>query len=99
MKPEKLVKTKLQLSHWKCSDELENDIEYYELRFTSDKEVEGWIKKSGSLNPERMFHAFLMWNQNLMIIHKDQESFIAIPIGNQLIATIDDELMVFDKVA
>ncbi|MCY4161119.1 MAG: hypothetical protein OXE77_04555 [Flavobacteriaceae bacterium] len=99
MRSEKLIKTKLRSSNWKCSDEMENDVEYYELRFTSDRDVEGWIKKFGVLNPECVFRAVLVWNQNLVVVQKDEESFIAIPIGDQMIASIDDDLMVFKKVA
>ncbi|MCY3998673.1 MAG: hypothetical protein OXC92_00060 [Flavobacteriaceae bacterium] len=99
MRSEKLTKSKFQASNWQCSVEVEKDVEYYELRFTSDKDVEGWIKKTDAINPEFIFSAFLIWNQNLIVIQKNEESFIAIPIGNQLIANIDDELMVFSKVA
>ncbi len=99
MRTKKNIKSKFYSSNWQCSVKVEKDVEYYELRFISDKDVEGWVKKTDAINPEFIFSAFLMWNQNLIVIQKNEESFIAIPIGNQLIANIDDELMVFSKVA
>ncbi|MCY4562234.1 MAG: hypothetical protein OXC03_08075 [Flavobacteriaceae bacterium] len=99
MSTQNYVHSDILPSNWQCRIEHDQGIEYYELRFSSDNNVEGWLKRSNSTCPVNVFTACLIQNHNLFEIEKDDESFTAACVGNHLIAFIDDQLMVFNKVA
>lgn len=85
-------------STWRCEARLEEDIEYYELRFTNQNIVEGWLKENDSSTTIKMFKADFVVDKSLLEVSNGDESFTAARIENQIVAVIDDNIMIFSKI-
>jgi len=80
---------------WRCTSELEEGIEYHEIRFVSPNKVEGWSKDRAKNQAEQMFIANYVLTGETLRIEQDQKNFQAVLVHKKIIAFVDDKKMVF----
>ena len=84
---------------WKCDSNLESDATYYKLFFSSENEVEGWVKYKAHSNETNVFTATYSKSKNLVEFKKENEFFVGICNKNEITAMIDGRSLHFIKTA
>lgn len=91
-KHKKLIKTQ-----WRCDTGIE-DAQYYELHFINTSLVEGYTKMSSDTAPKLMFTATYTFKEKATIAFSNKgEHFTALVSSDVLMATIEDEVLLFKK--
>lgn len=101
LSPTTITSTKNELLHgtqWRCTAQLEEGIDFHEMRFISPYQVEGWSKDQTQKRAEKMFTASYMLSGESLRIEQDQENFQAVWIQQKIIAFVDGKTMIFHPV-
>ena len=84
-------------SVWKCSSNIESEAAYYKLFFSTENEVEGWVKYKSETEETNVFTAAYNKSKNLLEFKKGKEFFVGICHKNQITALIDGRSLKFVK--
>jgi hypothetical protein len=84
-------------SVWKCNANIESDATYYKLFFSSEIEVEGWVKYKTDSEETNVFTAAYNKSKNLLEFKKGKELFVGICHKNKISAMIDGHSLQFFK--
>ena len=84
-------------SVWKCNANIESDATYYKLFFSSESEVEGWVKYKTDSEETNVFTAAYNKSKNLLEFKKGKELFVVICHKNKISAMIDGRSLQFFK--
>ena len=82
-------------TQWRCEGQVNDGIEFHELRFVAPNQVEGWSKEQFSSKPEHMFTATYKRTNEILQFSQAQETFQAVWIQQKLVAFVDGNTMVF----
>ena len=58
---------------WKCSSNIETEAAYYKLFFSTENEVEGWVKFKPETEETNVFKAAYNKSKNLLEFKKGKE--------------------------
>lgn len=101
LKPTTITSTKDDLLNdtlWRCTSQLEEGIDYHELRFISPHQVEGWSKDRTQNRAEQMFKANYVLTGETLRIEQEKENFQAVWVHQKIIAFVDGKTMIFHPV-
>ena len=101
LSPTSITPTKsdhLQGTQWRCTSQLEEGIEFHEMRFISPFQVEGWSKDRTQNRAEQMFTATYVLTGETLRIEQEQENFQAVCIQQKIIAFVDGKTMIFHPI-
>lgn len=84
-------------SVWRCNSNIEPDAAYYKLFFSTENEVEGWVKYKTNTEETNVFTAAYNKSKNFLEFKKGKEFFIGIYHKNQITALIDGRSLNFLK--
>ena len=93
------VKSNRELTHSQliCEATGDTNASFYMLRFTSQGNVEGWVKYADCKEEVKVFSASYVKEKNLLKFYKHDDVFVAVFSKEKIAAVIDGQTMNFTR--